>query len=148
MMGLLSKLRRSEDGLSVVEFGLVAPAFLAMVLGIANMGIFFFAHSGLKSAVAEGARFASISPKPSNDAIAARITERRFGLNPSDITLGPTVTDCTVADGSTRGRPCVDIEMRYQVKMNWIVVGSGSWTVFNLTERRRAFVYPNSLSSS
>jgi Flp pilus assembly protein TadG len=135
MTRLWSKLRRNEGGASAVEFALVAPAFLALVLGIANVGIFFFAHAGLKSAVAEGARYASISPKPTNALIAARITERRFGLNPADITA-PTVTNCT--DG---GRPCVDIEMGYQVKMNWILVGSGSWTVFNLTERRRAFVY-------
>ncbi|HEX8534700.1 MAG TPA: TadE/TadG family type IV pilus assembly protein [Allosphingosinicella sp.] len=142
MTGRLLKLRRSESGSSAVEFALVAPAFLALVLGIANLGIFFFAHAGLKSAVAEGARYASISPKPDNDLIAARITDRRFGLNPADITA-PTVTNCT--DG---GRPCVDIQMGYQVKMNWIFVGSGSWSTFNLTERRRAFVYKDSLSST
>lgn len=146
MMGRLVKIRKSERGSSAVEFALIAPAFLALILGIANLGIFFFAHAGLKSAVAEGARYASISPKPSNADIAARISERRFGLNPTDITA-PTVTDCT-ADGTATGRPCVDIVMGYQVKMNWIFVGTGSWSTFNLTERRRAFVYPASLSSS
>ena len=147
MMGRISKLRRSERGSSAVEFALVAPAFLALVLGIANLGIFFFAHAGLKSAVAEGARYASISPKPDNAAIAARITERRFGLNPADITQQPTITACT-ADGTATGRPCVDIEMKYQVKMNWIFVNLGSWSVFDLTERRRAYVYPASTSKA
>ncbi len=143
MMDRLSRIRQSQRGSSAVEFAFVAPAFIALVLGIANLGVYFFAHSGLKSALAEGARYASISPKPANDAIAARITERRFGLNPSDITEGPTVTDST-----SGGRPCVDIVMKYQVKMNWIFVDHGSWSVFNITERRRAFVYPASVSSS
>jgi Flp pilus assembly protein TadG len=147
MMGRLFRLRSSERGSSAVEFALIAPAFVALVLGIANLGIFFFAHSGLKSAVAEGARYASISPKPSNADIAARITERRFGLNEIDITEGPTVTDCT-SDGTATGRPCVDIVMKYKVKMNWIFVGTGSWSAFDLTERRRAFVYAPSLSKT
>jgi hypothetical protein len=80
---------------------------------------------------------ASIHPKPANTDIAARITDRRFGLNPADITA-PTVTDCT-----SGGRPCVDIQMGYVVKMNFVFFRSFSWSTFNITERRRVFVYSN-----
>jgi Flp pilus assembly protein TadG len=145
MMGRSAGLRGSEGGASAVEFALVAPAFVALLIGTANVGTFFFANSGLKSAVAEGARFASIHPRPTNEAIIARITDRRFGMNPADI-VAPTVTDCT-HDGTPTGRPCVDIQMGYQVKMNFIFVKSASWSTFDLTERRRVFVYPAGFSA-
>jgi Flp pilus assembly protein TadG len=135
----LAKLKRDERGMSVVEFGLLAPAFFTFVIAIANLGIFFFAHSGLKSAVAEGARLASIHPRPTNDAIRARISERRFGVNPADIT-DPTVTNCT-SDGTATGRPCVDIQMGYLVRMNFVFFKSFEWSTIQLTERRRVFVY-------
>jgi Flp pilus assembly protein TadG len=139
-----TKLKRDERGMSVVEFGLLAPAFITFIIAIANLGIFFFAHSGVKSAVAEGARLASIHPRPTNEQILARIDGRHFGINPADIT-SRTVTDCT-SDGTTSGRPCVDIQMSYLVKMNFVFFKSFSWSTYNLTERRRAFVYEPSLS--
>lgn len=142
MMIRLTKLKRDERGMSAVEFGLLAPAFCTFIIAIANLGIFFFAHSGIKSAVAEGARLASIHPRPTNDAIAARISERRFGVNPSDITVNPTVTNCT-----SGGRACVDIQMAYRVKMNFVFFKSFEWSTFQFTERRRVFVYNAGLSS-
>ena len=132
MMRRLLKLKRSERGSSIVEFAFIAPAFLTFLVAIANLGILFFGYSGLKSAVAEGARFASIFPKPANTLIAARITERRFGMDAANITA-PTVTDCTFA-----GRRCVDIQMTYKVKMNFIFF---NWSDITFTENRRVFVY-------
>lgn len=144
MMIRFAKLKRDDRGMSVVEFGLLAPAFITFVIAIANLGIFFFAHSGVKSAVAEGARLASIHPRPTNEAILARISERRFGVNAADITA-PTVTNCT-SDGTATGRPCVDIQMGYLVRMNFVFFKSFSWSTFQITERRRVFVYDAGLS--
>lgn len=142
MMRRLLNLKRDVRGGGAVEFALIAPAFFTFIIAIANLGILFFAHSGLKSAVAEGARYASIFPKPSNALIAARITERRFGLNPADITVQPTVTDCTYG-----GRPCVDITMAYKVRMNFVFFEAFEWSTFDFSETRRAFVYPANISS-
>ncbi len=141
MTGRLLRLKRNERGAGVVEFALIAPAFFTFIIAIANLGILFFAHSGLKSAVAEGARYASIYPRPTNAQIIDRITERRFGMNPTDITP-PTVVDCT-----SGGRPCVDIEMGYKVRMNFIFFQAFEWSTFDFKERRRVFVYPASISS-
>lgn len=136
MMRRFLKLKRDNRGAGAVELALLAPVFFTLIIAIGNVGILFFAHSGLKSAVADGARFASIHPKPANAAIVDRITERRFGMNPADITA-PTVVDC-----NSGGRPCVDITMGYRVKMNFVFFKSFQWSTFDLTERRRVFVYP------
>lgn len=132
MMQRLVKLCRNERGVSAVEFALIAPAFFTFVIAIAQFGIIFFAHSGLKSAVAEGARYATIHPKPTNSQIIDRITDRRFGMDPAQITA-PTVTDCT-----SKGRKCVDIEMGYLVKMDFVFF---DWPSLALNEKRRVFVY-------
>jgi Flp pilus assembly pilin Flp len=132
MMRRLLKLRRNERGMSAVEFALVAPAFCTFIIAIAQFGILFFAQSGLKSAVAEGARYANIYPRPSNDLILARITERRFGMDASKI-VAPTITQ-----GTAGGRTYLDIEMKYDAEMNFIFF---TWSNLRLTEKRRVFVY-------
>jgi Flp pilus assembly protein TadG len=135
MMRRLLKMWRSERGASLVEFALIAPAFCTFIVAIGNLGILFFAHSGLTSAVAEGARYASIYPRPTNAQIIARINDRRYGMTTADIT-GPTVTACT-----SNGRSCLDIQMSYVVRMNFVFFRAFDWTTFTITERRRVFVY-------
>lgn len=132
MMRRLLGIGRAERGMSTLEFALIAPAFCTFILAIAQFGILFFAQSGLKSAVAEGARYANIYPRPSNDLILARITERRFGMDSSKI-IAPTITE-----GTSGGRPYIDIEMKYDAQMNFIFF---TWSSLRLTEKRRVFVY-------
>ena len=128
----LSKLWRSDRGLSAVEFGLIAPALCTFIIAISQFGILFFANSGLKSAVAEGARYATIYPKPSNAQILARITDRKFGMDAANITA-PTITS-----GTVDGRSYIDISMSYKVQMDFIFF---TWSEITLTESRRVFVY-------
>ena len=129
----LSTLWRGDRGLSAVEFALIAPAFCTFIIAIAQFGILFFANSGLKSAVAEGARYATIYPKPTNAQILARITSRKFGMDSANITA-PTITS-----GTANGRPYIDIAMSYKVTMDFIFF---EWPEITLTESRRVFVYP------
>jgi Flp pilus assembly protein TadG len=131
-MRRLVKLSHNERGAGLVEFALIVPAFFTFIIAISQFGILFFADSGLKSAVAEGARYASIHPRPTNAQIVTRITERRFGMDTANI-VAPTATSCV-----SGGRNCVDIQMGYTVKMNFIFF---SWPSLVLTERRRVFVY-------
>ena len=130
-----SRLWRNERAASLIEFALIAPIFCAFIVAIGNFGIIFFAQLGLSSAVAEGARFASIHPRPNNTQIIARINDRRYGMTPSAIT-GPTITS-----GTQDGRTYLDIEMRYRVTMNFVFFRNFSWSNLDLTERRRVFVY-------
>ena len=132
-MGLLNRLRRSERGAAALEFVIIAPALILMIIGIARLGIVFMANAGLRNAVAEGARFATIHPRPTNAQIQTRITNSQFGLDP---TLFATPT---VAPGVTGGLHYVDITASYSVPMDFLFFNAGSVT---LTETRRAYTRP------
>lgn len=119
--------------MGAVEFALAAPVLLAFIVGIAQLGMLFFANSGLKSAVGEGARYATIHPRPSNAQIIQRITDQRFGLDPAYIT-NPTVTSAKVGT-----RDYITISMSYDVPLDFIFYKTDP---IKLVERRRVFVYP------
>lgn len=118
-------------GAALLEFAFAAPVLIAFMIATAQIGIFFFAKSGLKSAVAEGARYATIYPKPSNLQIADRINARRYGVDATKVS-GPVVSDCLVGT-----RACVHIEMSYTSSIDFIFFQTPPIT---FVESRRAFV--------
>lgn len=121
----LRRLRRNAEGVGAVEFALIAPLMLTFIIGIAQLGTLYMANASIRSSVAEGARLATIWPRPTNDAIIARINSRRNNLVAARVT-GPTIT--TAADGST-----ITITMSYAVPLNFIFFQASPVT---LTETR------------
>ncbi|MDP8913238.1 MAG: pilus assembly protein [Pseudomonadota bacterium] len=129
---MMRRLLRSDRGMGAVEFGFVAPVICAFIVGVAQLGMLFFANAGLQSAVAEGARLATIYPRPTNQQIIARITDTRFGLDPAYITA-PTVRDFQV-----NGRNYKEISMSYQVPLDFIFFQTSPLT---LVGNRRVYVH-------
>lgn len=126
-----TRIFRQEKGAALLEFALAAPILIAFMIATAQIGTFFFARSGLKAAVAEGARYATIYPKPSNQQVADRINARRFGMDMTKVSP-PVVTDCPAST-----RPCINIEMSYTSTIDFIFFETAPITV---VETRRAFV--------
>jgi Flp pilus assembly protein TadG len=126
-------LRRDKKGVGALEFALILPLLLLMIVGIAQMGIMYFANAGLRNLVSEGARFASISPRPTDAAIKARINQGGFGLNSAQL-KAPVVTY-----GNTGGHQWADISVSYTVHLNFIF---WSPAPFDITSSRRVFIYP------
>lgn len=126
----LARFRKNREGATILEFALIAPVLLAMLIGIAQLGMMFYAQAGLKSSVEDAARFATLWPKPSEAQIKARITANRFGMDTAKIE-GPTVRF-----GPPSFPSYVDISMSYNVTINYVM---GQHTI-KLTETRRAFV--------
>ncbi|HEV2865939.1 MAG TPA: TadE/TadG family type IV pilus assembly protein [Allosphingosinicella sp.] len=140
-MNKLSRtLRRNERGAAAMEFALVAPALILLIIGIAQLGILFMANAGLRNAVAEGARFATLDPRQAitpeerTARIRNRITSSRFGLDPANMST-PTVTY-----GTSDSANYADISASYTVQLNFIFF---SLSPITLTESRRAFIYPS-----
>lgn len=123
---------REERGVGALEFALITPAMVLLIAGIAQLGILFMANAGLRNAVAEGARYATIYPRPSDTEIRDYITDRRFGIDPAGTTT-PTITH-GVADGANY----IDIGMTYTLDLNFVF-----FTIedISLEESRRAFVH-------
>jgi Flp pilus assembly protein TadG len=124
------RLLADRRGATMLEFALVVPVLLAMLLGIVMLGMVFLAQAGLRSAVEDAARYATIWPRPSQTAIEARIAARRFGMDPANI-VAPTVTFNTSSSPNY-----VTISMGYNLTINYLL---GSKTI-SLTETRRAYV--------
>ena len=124
------RIGRDCRGAALLEFAFAVPVLLTMVIGAAQLGLLFYANAGLKHAVGEGARYATIFPKPTNTQIIDRIKAQQYGLDPAYYT-DPTVVDCVA-----NSRPCLDITMRYSAPFNFIFFQTPAVT---LVERRRVF---------
>jgi len=92
--------RRSERGATAVEFALVLPVLLVLVLGIIEFGRAFQVQATLAAAAREGVRVMAIE----DDAAAARAATQTAagGLDPSltdaDIAVSPA--SCEVSAGN------------------------------------------------
>jgi Flp pilus assembly protein TadG len=109
---------RQEDGAQLVEFALVLPLLLFVVLGIAEFGIIFQRYEVVTNAAREGARLAVLPGYDSvaaEDAIRARVRAYvqaarvpiTAGTPPASI-VAVDIVDGTVALGG--GLPAVNVK--------------------------------------
>lgn len=131
-----SGILRDTSGLGAAEFAMIAPALFAMIIGITQLGVLYFANADLRNAVASSARYASIFPRPSADAVKERAVKQLAHVKAANLTP-PTVVYAT----DSRGYEYADIEMKYLVPLNFVWVKPPPVT---LTERRRVYVQPTS----
>jgi Flp pilus assembly protein TadG len=129
----IRSLGKDQRGVGAVEFALIAPVLFMMIIGIAQMGILFLANAGLKHAVAEGARFAALHPRPTAANVRTRILQKKLSLKAEH--LGPV----TIVSGSANGSDFLDVTMTYSVPLNFVFV---SVAPIQLREQRRVFIYP------
>jgi Flp pilus assembly protein TadG len=140
----LPNLRR-DDGQAFVEFALVLPILVALLLGIVQFGIIFNNYETMTDAARVGARKAAtgrfIGDNGASGATAAR--SAASDLKQSD--LGVDVQSCTPGtypcssspgqDWSTPGNEVtVKVTYPYDIKILDIVVASG--TITTVTKER------------
>ncbi len=94
---MLKKKLRDERGVTAVEFGLIVPILLILVLGIIEFGHAFQVQGTLSSAAREGARRMALQNDPSEarDAVQAAAGSLRPGITDAQITITPA--SCPVA---------------------------------------------------
>lgn len=129
----MRRLLRSTRGAAALEFALVAPVLIFMMLGVFQTGLYYIANSGLKQAVDEGARAATMyvpattNHRPADSTILAAITAAKFGFNSANATV-------TLTHGTASGGNYVDIQASYTI----VSLGYGL-PALTLMETRRAF---------
>lgn len=99
MMRLLVRLRRNDRGAAVIETAFALPALITMMWMLVQLGLVFRAMSGIQHGLGEGARTATLYPKPSDAVIQQKITDAVYGIGPGTFAI-PTPTTGT-ADGAT-----------------------------------------------
>lgn len=88
-MTSLSRLRRSEDGISAVEFALIAPFFIALIMGFMEVTFRYQASDKFNRFSAQAGDFFSRSPELTSEEIKA-FFER------SDAMMRPIIADHTL----------------------------------------------------
>lgn len=78
--GALARLARGDGAQSIVEFALVLPVLMLILMGILQFGLIFNAYVTLSNAVREGAREASFYVHDSGISAAANDTARLASL--------------------------------------------------------------------
>jgi len=114
-MTRLKSIRRDERGAAVIEMAFSLPILLLFVYGIFQFGVILQANAGIQHALGEGARYATLYPKPADDLIQAKMSEAVFGLNIGTFSA-PTVT--TPAAGTCTN--CRLLTVTYTVTPNFL----------------------------
>lgn len=129
----LNTLRRNTRGASAIEFALVVPFLVLLLVGMAQMGRLYLAHAGLRNLVADSARFASVAPRPTDAQIKARLRSGGFGLDQAQL------SEPNVSYGAEGNANWAMIEQRYSFQLDFIF-----WrpAPMQLVEQRRVFIYP------
>jgi Flp pilus assembly protein TadG len=93
---------RRESGQALVEFALVLPVLMLLVMGIVDFGFAFNQWNTAQNAAREGARMAAVNSNVPTIKGRAEVTGSTINLQPSDISLScnrpsinNTFTDCT-----------------------------------------------------
>lgn len=98
MRNLLKSLRRCQDGTTAVEFAIIAPVFIAVILGTIGVCFALFLVGSLHFAVEDGARCASVKTNICTDATSTiAYTQSRY-LGPN---VSPTFTYASAACGNS-----------------------------------------------
>jgi Flp pilus assembly protein TadG len=126
------RFRSDTRGVAAMEFALVAPLFLLLLIGILQFGLGFYASAGLRNGVEAAARYAQIYPRPTDSQIRSTLTSSTYGLNPSLLTT-PTLTH-----GTANGVDYVDISASYNYPLTLVFMPVTSVT---LSHSRRAYQY-------
>jgi Flp pilus assembly protein TadG len=74
---------RRDEGASAVEFALIAPLLIMLVVGVFEFGLNWYRTQNLASAAREGARMASVSATQAE--IFDRVVDAQNVFDPADI---------------------------------------------------------------
>ena len=89
MIGL-RRASRDEAGVSIVEFALVAPVLILILVAILDFGRAVNAYVTVANAAREGTHYLSSHPTAAPSAIASAVRQRVVPLDPGQVTIDAT----------------------------------------------------------
>ncbi|WP_439936373.1 TadE/TadG family type IV pilus assembly protein [Nocardia sp. N13] len=130
MRELMRRRGRNERGAAAVEFALVVPVLLVIVIGIFNFGFVLAQQISLNNGARQAARYAVVDGPTCADVVTeARNGAETIGMSASQVPT-PTVTPCS----SSTAKPCAGAAVGTNITVT--MVRSAPWTVtlfpFNL----------------
>jgi Flp pilus assembly protein TadG len=122
-------IRRDERGVAMIEMAFALPILLLFVFGIFQFGVILQANAGIQHALGEGARYATLYPKPADNLIQSKMANEVFGLNVGTFSA-PTVTTPETSVCTN----CRLLTVNYTVTPNFVFF-SGPAITLNRTKR-------------
>ncbi|MEO7410097.1 MAG: TadE/TadG family type IV pilus assembly protein [Sphingomicrobium sp.] len=89
---VIRKLVRNQRGVAAVEMAFAFPIMMIMIWMVVQGGLVFRAVSGMQHALGEGARFATLFPRPTDIDIKQRISDKVYGIGPGTFTVDDPAT--------------------------------------------------------
>ena len=131
MIRLLRKLRRDNRGAAVIEMAFALPALIMLMWLIVQLGLVFRAMSGIQHGLGEGARMATLYPKPADSAIQDKIEDAVYGIGPGNFTIATPVSG--TADGATY----LDLRVTYTQATDLLIIPGPD---INVSRSKRVWV--------
>lgn len=122
---------KREKGQNLVEFALILPVFLLLLVGMAEFGRGWMTRNILTGAAREGARVAAVAPD-SPTSIAQGTLAANDVLNSANLPAPPPVVSVDTSPGLSFPAVKVDVTYTYSVLLTGFIPGLPGPT-FNLT---------------
>ncbi len=93
------RLWSDRRGVAAIEFAIVAPVFIGLMLGAVEFGRMFYVRQSMEYAIEQAARYYSLNPGTSTTDVTSKLT----GYLPSGIAASVTVSyaDATSCNANT-----------------------------------------------
>lgn len=124
-------IRLGQKGAAAIEMALTLPVLLMFVYGIFQLGVILQANAGMQHALGEGARYATIYPKPDDALIVTKMSNSVFGMN-----VGAFGTPTVATPATSQCTKCRDLTVTYTVTPNFLFFNAPAIT---LTRTKRVY---------
>lgn len=110
-------LRPSEGGQAIVELALTLPVILLVILPAFQFGVLFFAYLSMMSATWDTARWLSVHPHTTDDALRTAVSSRLPpNIDAAKLTFSLSPACSGLSDGRCAGR---DLSERLSVTLSY-----------------------------
>jgi Flp pilus assembly protein TadG len=102
-MRKIHQIVRNDEGATIVEFALIGPIVLGMMIAVLQLGMAMQSYNAVRSVTAETARYALVEYQRGNDPNNATIAQTAIGLaDGSPYLLNPANLSIRVTDAATQ----------------------------------------------
>ncbi|MFC7536833.1 TadE/TadG family type IV pilus assembly protein [Sphingomonas sp. GCM10030256] len=77
---------RDQQGTAIIELAFALPCFVILIWTILQLGLVYNANSGIQNALGQGARYATLFPKPTNSQIETKMSASVWGIKSGTFT--------------------------------------------------------------
>jgi Flp pilus assembly protein TadG len=137
----MRRLRANDRGASAIEFALLAPVFLGLMMGVVEVGLYMQNYNAVRSLAGDASRFAAVEYQKNNtiteDVLEANIKAMGVALPYNLLASQLTVTVTEVTPARVDGAREFDMDIDYALPD---IIGGTTIDNFTVSYSRPLFV--------